>query len=91
MARPGGEVILVGVNERPTPIVPSTLMFGEVSLKGSLAWNHKDFAIAVDFMASGQVDVKPLISDIVPMQDIQAKGFERLKSDKSVVKLLVKP
>jgi 2-desacetyl-2-hydroxyethyl bacteriochlorophyllide A dehydrogenase len=91
MARPGGQVILVGVNERETPVIPTTLMFGEVELKGSLAWNHRDFATAVDFMASGQVDVKPLISDVIPLADIQTKGFERLKSDRSLIKVLVEP
>jgi (R,R)-butanediol dehydrogenase/meso-butanediol dehydrogenase/diacetyl reductase len=91
MARPGGQVILVGVNERPTPITPTSLMFGEIDIKGSLAWDHKDFRIAVDFMASGQVDVKPLISDTIALADIQAQGFERLKEDKSLIKILVKP
>ncbi|MGD8644115.1 MAG: alcohol dehydrogenase catalytic domain-containing protein [Chromatiales bacterium] len=91
MARPGGEVILVGVNERETPIIPTSLMFGEVSMRGSLAWNHKDFRIAVDFMASGQVDVKPLISDVIALDAIQTEGFERLKSDRSLIKVLVKP
>jgi (R,R)-butanediol dehydrogenase/meso-butanediol dehydrogenase/diacetyl reductase len=91
MARPGGQVILVGVNERPTPITPTSLMFGEIDVKGSLAWDHKDFKIAVDFMASGQVDVKPLISDVIALEDIQSKGFERLKEDKSLIKVLVKP
>ena len=91
MARPGGQVILVGVNERPTPITPTTLMFGEIDVKGSLAWDHKDFKIAVDFMASGQVDVKPLISDVIALADIQTNGFERLKGDKSLIKVLVKP
>jgi (R,R)-butanediol dehydrogenase/meso-butanediol dehydrogenase/diacetyl reductase len=90
MARPGGQVILVGVNERETPIIPTSLMFGEVGIRGSLAWTHTDFRIAVDFMASGQVDVKPLISDIIALQDIQ-RGLERLKSDKSLIKILVKP
>jgi (R,R)-butanediol dehydrogenase/meso-butanediol dehydrogenase/diacetyl reductase len=91
MARPGGQVILVGVNERPTPITPTSLMFGEIDVKGSLAWDHKDFRIAVDFMASGQVDVKPLISDVIRLEDIQRKGFESLKADKSLIKVLVKP
>ena len=91
MARPGGQVILVGVNERPTPITPTSLMFGEIDVKGSLAWDHKDFRIAVDFMASGQVDVKPLLSDIITLNDIQQQGFERLKEDKSLIKVLVKP
>ncbi len=89
MARPGGQVILVGVNERETPIIPTSLMFGEVGIRGSLAWTHTDFRIAVDFMASGQVDVTPLISDVIALQDIQ-QGFERLKSDKSLIKILVK-
>jgi len=91
MARPGGQVILVGVNERPTPITPTTLMFGEISVRGSLAWNHKDFSIAVDFMANGEVDVKPLISDVIALNDIQTQGFERLKTDRSLIKVLVRP
>jgi (R,R)-butanediol dehydrogenase/meso-butanediol dehydrogenase/diacetyl reductase len=91
LINPRDESNPVGVNERPTPITPTTLMFGEIDVKGYLAWDHKDFKIAVDFMASGQVDVKPLISDVIALADIQTKGFERLKGDKSLVKLLVKP
>ena len=72
-------------------ILKTSMMFGEIELKGSLAWNHKDFRIAVDFMASGQIDVKPLISDIIALDDIQKEGFERLKQDKSLIKVLVKP
>jgi len=37
------------------------------------------------------VDVKPLISDTIALADIQAQGFERLKEDKSLIKILVKP
>ena len=65
MARPRGQVILVGVNEMGTPITPTSVMFGEIEMKGSLAWDHKDFEIAVDFMQSGEVDVQPLLSDII--------------------------
>ncbi len=91
MACPGGQVILVGVNERETPIIPTTLMFTEIELKGSLAWTHKDFKIAVDFMGSGEVDLAPLLSDVIALDDIQTQGFERLKADKSLIKLMVKP
>ncbi len=91
MARPRGQVILVGVNEMGTPITPTSLMFGEIEMKGSLAWDHRDFEIAVDFMQSGEVNVEPLLSDIIALDDIQEKGFERLKGDKSLIKVLVKP
>ena len=91
MARPGGQVILVGANERPTPIVPTSLMFTEIELKGSLAWDYKDFSIAVDFMASGQVKLDALLSDVIPLDEIQTQGFERLKADKSLFKVMVQP
>ena len=91
MARPGGQVILVGVNEKETPVIPTKLIMGEIQLKGSLAWSHHDFQIAVDMLASGKIQTKPLLSDTIPMVDIQEQGFKRLKTDKSLIKLMVKP
>lgn len=91
MARPGGQVILVGVNEKETPVLPMKLMLGEIQLKGSLAWTHHDFNIAVDMLASGKIQTQPLLSDTIPLADIEEQGFKRLKTDKSLIKLLVKP
>ena len=91
MARPGGQVILVGVNEKETPVLPMKLILGEIQLKGSLAWTHHDFKIAVDMLASGKIQTKPLLSDTISMVDIEELGFKRLKTDKSLIKLLVKP
>ena len=47
--------------------------------------------IAVDFMASGEVNLKPLLSGVISLDEIQKEGFERLKTDKSLIKVLVKP
>lgn len=91
MARPGGQVILVGVNEKETPVFPMGLMLGEIQLKGSLAWSHHDFKIAVDMLARGKVRTGPMLSGTIPMENIEEQGFERLKTDKSLIKLLVKP
>jgi (R,R)-butanediol dehydrogenase/meso-butanediol dehydrogenase/diacetyl reductase len=91
MARPGGQVILVGVNEKETPVLPMKLMLGEIQLKGSLAWSHHDFMIAVDMLAGGKIQTGPLLSDTIPMADIEERGFKRLKTDKSLIKLLVRP
>lgn len=91
MARPGGQMILVGVNEKETPVLPMGLMLGEIQLKGSLAWSHHDFQIAVDMLAAGKIETGPLISDTIAMGDIEEQGFKRLKTDKSLIKLLVKP
>jgi 2-desacetyl-2-hydroxyethyl bacteriochlorophyllide A dehydrogenase len=91
MARPGGQVILVGVNERETPVLPMVLILGEIQLKGSLAWTHHDFKIAVEMIASGKIKTGPLLSDTIPLSDIQEQGFERVKADRSLLKVLVKP
>ena len=88
---PGGQVILVGVNEKETPVLPMKLMLGEIQLKGSLAWTHHDFNIAVDMLAGGKIQTQPLLSETIPMADIEEQGFKRLKTDKSLIKLLVKP
>jgi threonine dehydrogenase-like Zn-dependent dehydrogenase len=66
-------------------------MLGEIQLKGSLAWTHHDFKIAVDMLASGKILTQPLLSGTIAMADIEEEGFKRLKSDKSLIKLLVKP
>ena len=56
-----------------------------------MAWSHHDFNIAVDMEASGKIQTRPLLSDTIPMADIEEQGFKRLKTDKSLIKLLVKP
>ena len=67
------------------------LMVGEIQLKGSLAWSHHDFQIAVDMLAAGKIETGPMLSDTIAMAHIEEQGFKRLKSDKSLIKLLVKP
>lgn len=91
MARPGGLVMLVGVNEKESPVIPLRMILGEVGVKGSLAWTHRDFEMSVGLLASGRIDAKPLISTTVSLDNIQTDGFERLKKDRSLIKLLVKP
>jgi hypothetical protein len=42
-------------------------------------------------LAGGKIKTQPLLSDTISMADIQEQGFKRLKTDKSLIKLLVKP
>ena len=76
MARPGGQVILVGVNEKETPVLPMGLILGEIQLKGSLAWSHHDFQIAVDMLAAGKIETGPLISETIAMARYRGTGIQ---------------
>ena len=56
----------------------------ELDLRGSFRF-HEEFATAVSLMRSGQIDVKPLISHTVPLEDAVA-GFELAGDRKQAMK-----
>ncbi|OPZ72303.1 MAG: hypothetical protein BWY80_01156 [Firmicutes bacterium ADurb.Bin456] len=60
-------------------------------IDGINAYGRGDLAEAIQVMATGQVDVTPLISRILPLESAAA-GFEMLTSPKpGVVKILLAP
>ncbi|MEM9581830.1 MAG: L-idonate 5-dehydrogenase [Pseudomonadota bacterium] len=71
--RPRGVVMQLGLGGDMT--LPMQLLTAkELDLRGSFRF-HEEFAVAVHLMQSGAIDVKPLISHTVPLDDA-VKGFE---------------
>ncbi len=88
--RPGGRAVIVGFGHEPQEIVLSRTVSGEKSIVGSSAANVGEYRKAVDLIASGKVNVKPLISEIVSLDRGIPDGFERmLKPTKDVFRILV--
>jgi L-idonate 5-dehydrogenase len=74
----GGTIVQVGtLPHEPLPFVVNEIMSKELDLKGAFRWGV-EFDWAVDYIASGRVDVKPLLSGQFPLQDA-AKAFELAK------------
>ena len=77
----GGTIVQIGtLPHEPLPFVVNELMSKELDLKGAFRWGI-EFDWAVEYIASGRVDVKPLLSGQFPLQDA-VKAFE-LAKDKS--------
>lgn len=77
--RPRGVVMQLGMGgEMPVPMLQVTAK--ELDLRGSFRF-HEEFPMAVSLMQSGRLDVKPLISHTLPMDD--AKAAFDLASDRS--------
>lgn len=77
--RPGGAIMQLGLSGDMTlPMMAVTAK--ELSLKGSFRFHH-EFRSGVSLMQKGLIDVKPLITHTVSIDDA-AKGFE-LASDRS--------
>lgn len=88
--RAGGRAVIVGFANEPQEIVFSRAVGGEKTVMGSSAAGVGEYRKAVDLIASGKVNVKPLISELVPLDRGIQDGFERmLKPTKDVFRILV--
>ena len=77
--RPGATILQLGLGGDMTlPMMQITAK--ELVLKGSFRF-HSEYATAISLMQKGLIDVKPLISETVGLQDAR-KGFE-LANDRS--------
>jgi L-idonate 5-dehydrogenase len=79
VVRPGATILQLGLGGDMTlPMMQITAK--ELALKGSFRF-HGEYATAMSLMRKGLIDVKPLISQTVSLQDAK-QGFE-LASDRS--------
>jgi L-idonate 5-dehydrogenase len=79
VVRPGGVVVQLGLGgEMKLPI--NMITAKELELRGTFRF-HEEFALALEFIAKGLVDVKPLISATAPLA--KARDAFELASDRS--------
>ena len=75
LPRPGGTIVVVGLPVDPIAFDVSTLSVKEITIASVFRYAHQyDRAIAL--MASGRVDLKPLISETFGFEDA-IKAFDR--------------
>lgn len=86
----GGQVMVVGINDKEVAINPLLIVLGEVELKGVLGY-YDEFRYVIEFLEQGKIDTSSLISEIIPLSEFEEKGIKRLISSPSLVKILVKP
>ncbi|MQA76900.1 MAG: alcohol dehydrogenase catalytic domain-containing protein [Streptosporangiales bacterium] len=92
LSRPGGTIVLVGLRagDEPVPLLPVVL--GERRLVGTAShlWDV-DIAAAVALLSRGVVATEPLLTATVPLERVVPDGFERLRTDRTTLKILVDP
>jgi L-iditol 2-dehydrogenase len=88
--RKGGSVVLVG-NVSPSISLPlQKVVSRQLQLQGSCA-SAGEYPKAIQFMASGAIQVKPLISAVAPLAD-GPQWFERLYSrEPNLMKVVLTP
>ncbi|MDP6666884.1 MAG: alcohol dehydrogenase catalytic domain-containing protein [Dehalococcoidia bacterium] len=88
--RRGGRAVIVGFSAVPDELNFARTLMGEKTVMGSAATGTGEYQKAVDLIARGLVNVKPLISARVTLEKGIPNGFERmLKPEKDVFRILV--
>lgn len=76
MVRPGGVILQFGIGpEKVNGIPAQAYYFKDITVIGSRAGLAEDFGRAIALVASGKIDLAPLVTHRFPLEDIQS-GFE---------------
>ncbi len=89
LVRPAGTVVLVGVSRVPLEITVRTIVVKEINLLGALAYTT-DFQRAIQFLERKVISPKELVSEIVPLNEIDT-AFNRCLGQGKPLKVLIEP
>ena len=90
VTRMGGYVVAVGNLEKKAEFDLQDLVARELTFIGSYA-SAGEFRQCIDLVASGKINVEPLISDVMPLREGQ-RAFERLlKGQENLLKIVLEP
>jgi L-iditol 2-dehydrogenase len=90
VTRRKGEIVLIALFEEPVVIKNSFgIIGGEMKLKGVQMYHRNDFQAAIDMISLRRIDVKPLVTQRLPVEEAQ-KGLEILyRKSEDVIKVLL--
>jgi (R,R)-butanediol dehydrogenase / meso-butanediol dehydrogenase / diacetyl reductase len=90
--RRGGTTLLLGIYSTTPEIDFNSVVGAEKTVIGSVATSPGDLEAAVELVGQGKINVKPLVSAIVPLSRAIEDGFERmLDPNKDVYRIVIKP
>jgi threonine dehydrogenase-like Zn-dependent dehydrogenase len=87
--RGGGQAVIVSLSWEPVNCLPVEWIAREVEIKAVYGSRASEWPVAMALLERRQVRVQPLISQVIPLDDIQAAFQELLKPDTSWVQAVV--
>jgi len=89
MAPYGSRIVPVGVCEQPDNILPFFGLVKELRIQFAMAYNRDDFETCVAMLAEGRIDVAPMVTDIVGLDELPT-AFEALRTPGHQCKVLTR-
>jgi threonine dehydrogenase-like Zn-dependent dehydrogenase len=89
LVRPGGTILLLGVVEQPTELVPAHWLLREIEIRTALAYGDS-FPEAVSALGEGRIDIDALSASTMALEDTE-EAFRLLASAQAPPKILIVP
>jgi (R,R)-butanediol dehydrogenase / meso-butanediol dehydrogenase / diacetyl reductase len=83
-----GRVVVIGACLEPDTIVPMKCLVKEVSVEFAIGYTKAEFGETIDALASGKVNAKPMITDVIGLDEVPAM-FDALRKPGTRAKVLV--
>jgi L-idonate 5-dehydrogenase len=74
VARPGAVIVQCGLGGAETAVPLNAVVAKEITLRGTFRF-HEEFSLAVQVLARGEIDVAPLLTEVVPLGEA-VRAFE---------------
>ncbi|RMF02371.1 MAG: Zn-dependent alcohol dehydrogenase [Chloroflexi bacterium] len=88
LPRTRGRIVVVGIFGQPPKVDLFRFFWRELRLFGARVYEHQDFARAIELAAEGAVPLDQIITDIRPLDQLEA-GFRQMEGGGSVMKILL--
>ena len=83
MLRPNGEVVRVGMGFKPLEFSINDITSWNKSIIGHMAYDSTSWRNCIRLLASGQIQVKPLITHRLGLSEYE-KGFDAMASKEAI-------
>ena len=83
-----GKVMMTALYKKPCSMLFRDLSYREQEIHGLRIYARGDFAQAIELVATGKVDLKPLVTGVFPFSDVQ-NAFIAAETGKETCKIVV--
>lgn len=90
IARTGGHIVAVGNLQKEVEFNLQELVSRELTFTGSYA-SSGEFRTCIDLIASGRIDVAPLVSEVLPLREGPAAFKRLLEAKENLLKIVLEP
>jgi threonine dehydrogenase-like Zn-dependent dehydrogenase len=90
LVKRGGAILVLGISEEPVEVDFMRGVLNELSIHFSYL-GYAEFPEAIRLLSEGVIDPLPMISRVIPLDNVVTDGFEALtRQDNQDVKVLVR-